>query len=507
MSYATDRDARHLSQLNHAIDQFKASDYHPGWKLIFLFPGGVGSQLLRASTWPFPYYVSWVDPGRLLVGEPNNLKIETDDRDHQGQYIIPDHEVGVLLPLLRLSPYGGFRAWCRDNKFNLFVFGWDWRRGVKHSADFFLGKALPAFVAKGIALNDFVLIGHSAGGMVVKVIANQTADPYVQQMDKAITVAAPFYGISAQIQKFIAGMSVLNWSVSTPGNLGARQMARICASMLGGYEFMYLDEATYNSGTNAADFKANTEPYKLLHYPSVDFSDGTVADPFNPTNAGGMFRYPANNGIRPDLMAAAIPGVQMVAQDLDATVAQRFYCIRGIQGKAAVLNNTPVSITWKRVPAGYDADTSPSSNDYPIDEINGPGDGFLAAWGTRLLRLPAGHVIDVHDNVEHELMMNMRSVQKEIGLLLGLAEGSIAYPTWVEPVFASLGELGSFLSGVRENITDKFASPAQRLAAFREYLAPFTFGQLQALYNRAVVDLPKSPKQLAALYPASAKKG
>jgi pimeloyl-ACP methyl ester carboxylesterase len=292
--YDAGRDQEHLTRLKIAIDTFAwqyLCDARPDKKLIFLFPGGMASELLRATTSstspaPYSYYVSWLS-GFILVGEANNLRIELNDDDYHDNYVIPDHEIGIQQFGLGLSSYGCFKEWCFKNRIHLFVFGWDWRRGVQHSVDFFLNTALPAFEAKIGTLKNFTLIGHSAGGMVVKVIANQKTNAYVQRMDKAITVGAPFYGYGTQIQRFFKGVSVLNATV--PGH--TREMAQICATMLGGYEYMLLDEVTYNA--NAADFQASSEPYKLLNYPSVDFTNPNErADPFNPIGAFPLVRYP-----------------------------------------------------------------------------------------------------------------------------------------------------------------------------------------------------------------------
>jgi hypothetical protein len=501
------RDQEYLTRLKVTMDIFAwkyICDGRPDKKLVILFPGGMASQLLRAtapstSTGPYSYYVSWLS-GLILSGEAENLRIEVNDDDYQDNYVIPDHEIGLQLFGVGLSPYSCFEEWCFKNKIHLFVFGWDWRRGVQNSTNFFLTYVLPNLQARIGPLKNYTLIGHSAGGMVVKVIANQSTNPYVLGMDKAITVGSPFYGYGAQIQRFIKGISVLNATV--PGH--AKEMAQICASMLGGYEYMFLDETTYN--TYAADFQASSEPYKLLDYPSKDFSNPTVrVDPFNPTPCPGGIRYPTTTGFRPDLLLDAIPGAHKVAQLLDPAVAAKFYCIRGIQFKSgAVLNKTPVAIRWKCLPPTYDPDVTPTFS--PIDEIYGPGDGVQQAWGSRLLRLPAGHVIDVKDDLEHMTMMNERSVQKEIGLLLGLSASAIKYPVCIALVLASLAKLKDFLEGLRENVIDKYHTQERRLPALARYLERFKDSELQALLNRAYVDLLKSPKQLEALDPPARAK-
>jgi hypothetical protein len=119
-------------------------------KTIFLFPGGLGSQLLRATVDfnqgpPFLYLPAWIDP-LLPTGTAINLQTQTppDYDDYQQHFIVPYGCIDCP-PFLR--PYAGFINWCQNSNIDLFVFGWDWRRSSEAAANFFLNRFLAAFDA------------------------------------------------------------------------------------------------------------------------------------------------------------------------------------------------------------------------------------------------------------------------------------------------------------------------------------------------------------------------
>jgi len=365
-----------MRHLRPAVEAF-CTAYDRARKTIFLFPGGMASKLKRHVG--DRNYLSWLGP-RLLLGEARNLRIEEDGSDAAGSYVVPDGPIGFPF-----YPYTRFSKWCKQQNIHLFIFGWDWRRGVQHSADIFRNTLLPMIEAR-LGVIDYTLVGHSAGGMVIKVIANQPPPT----MQAAITVGTPFYGCGNQPHLFFMGVPVVNKTIR--GRDAAKTVAKICASMQGGYEFLFLDEHTYR--VNAATFACDPEGYHLTSYPAG-------------TNTFDPARYPA--WIRADLLAAGLEGSQKVSLPLDLLTAAKFYCIRGVQTK----HNTVVSQTWA-LPAGFDPDTMPN----PIHDRKGPGDGVEAAWGARLLGLPSGNVLTVTGDIQHETLMKEPAVQDHIAAIM-----------------------------------------------------------------------------------------
>src|SRR5262245_29568393 len=110
---------------------------HPR-QTLFLFPGGIASQLSRATqAWNsvgpasqvFNYEVLWLGPNALLGGEARNLKMHTvagEYRDEEDRIIIADD----VASLFGVRPYVGFALWCSLKQLDWFIFPWDWRRSV-----------------------------------------------------------------------------------------------------------------------------------------------------------------------------------------------------------------------------------------------------------------------------------------------------------------------------------------------------------------------------------------
>ena len=78
-----------------------------------------------------------------------------------------------------LTPYVRFTQWCELNDLDLFIFSWDWRRRLDDTVNFFFTQFLPLFRTEvqqqcGVdPLERFILMGHSFGGMVVKLMLHQ----------------------------------------------------------------------------------------------------------------------------------------------------------------------------------------------------------------------------------------------------------------------------------------------------------------------------------------------
>ena len=213
------------------------------------------------------------------------------------------------------------------------------------------------------------------------------------------------------MHRFFKGDSQINWTLNPNG---AQRAAGIVSTLPGGYELLFLPEATYNNNQNA--FANDPGGYNLLSYPSMDATNpGQRADPYNPipappaTDPNGKVRYISSCGFDMNLLAAGKVASNKVTQPLNSSVRNKFYNIRGVGN-----NNTVVSQTWKLVPQAF----NPNTGQDPITDTLGPGDGLLPAWSTRLLGLGQSHVISIGGDIEHMDMMNNPDVQTEIAKLL-----------------------------------------------------------------------------------------
>lgn len=507
--YGQKRDDEYLNRLkslgpiNDFITNYKAN-LNPVHKTIFLFPGGMGSQLLRATAdfhhGPlFIYLTAWIDPF-IWAGTAVNLQTQTPDYvDFQQHFVLPNG----CIDCPGLEPYLGFINWCQSSNIDLFVFGWDWRLSSAATSDFFLNRFLPAFDSLATLagcsphpLDNFWLIGHSFGGMVVKQILNQSTNQYVQRMKRAITVGSPFYGYGGQVHRYFKGDSQLNWTLNPNG---AQRVAEIVSTLPGGYELLFLPEATYNNNQTA--FANDPDGYNLLSYPSMDATNpGQRADPYNPmptppaTDPTGKVRYISSCGFDKALLAAGETASDKVTQPLNSRVRNKFYNIRGVGN-----NNTVVSQKWKLVPQAF----NPNTGQDPITDTFGPGDGLLPAWSTRLLGLSKSHVISIGGDIEHMDMMNNPAVQTEIAKLLkptpSLFEHMklIAKKNPVKMKTASRTELNKLIRQLERATAEEDISPEERRAVIRRRLQRYSPEELQELLARAYMDALKSPSQIS----------
>jgi hypothetical protein len=495
--------ARLKSQIATFVQNYDGnpSDEHT---TIFLFPGGFASQLVRAEQSapagpPFAYDPLWLTCA-ILSGGAINLQM-AGDQDFEQRYIVPDGYVDFLT----LRPYGGFADWCAANRLDLFVFGWDWRRKSAEAADFFLQQFLPLFEA-GVAqcspspLDNFWLIGHSFGGIVVKRILNESANPYVQRMKGAITVGTPFYGYGGQLHRFFVGDPDLN---GTEGVEGATIVTEICSTLPAGYELMFLDGPTYDA--NAAAFASDPEGYALTSYPCMDAATaGLRADPYNPSPGKpaappaptDTVRYLPQYLFDWDLLSDGQASSHATSQSLDSSVAGKFWNIRCVQTQdGAAASSTVVSQSWSLVPASY----VPDPNNDPIADAEGPGDTVIPAWSARLLGNP--NVITIaNDQIEHMDLMNDGDVQTTIGNILNPATQALSQMRATAKTVKmraadrrTLNDVTALLRGV-----DRAIAPLERRAAVRSILkavGAVDAEALPALMARAYMDALKSPSQ------------
>jgi pimeloyl-ACP methyl ester carboxylesterase len=480
-------------QIDAFVARYGTTGQPAGRKVIILFPGGMGSRLLRSTAalggpQPFNYRLAWLACS-IAWGDATNLQFQ-GDHDYKDFYVVPQGAVDLVV----MNPYEGIIDWCDKNDVDLFILGWDWRRSVAETVTYFFSKFMPALEgALHAPLRNFTLVGHSQGGMVVKAIANCPAESVVQRMDAAITVAAPFYGYLGQLPRFFNGDPDLNW---TEGNTGASTITGIVSTMPGAYELMCLEKASYDA--NKAGFNDPAEDYPLPDYPSMDADDpGEAADPYNPVPYGqgaslnGKVRYMQRCGFDWNMLAAGRNTVRAMSAPLAPAVAAKFHCVRGVQnvGGKDVLD-TIVSQKWQRVPVNFNPDTDAS----PFTDQKGPGDGTQPAWTTRLLGLPKDHTITLRGNLDHMTMMNELSVHQAIGTIMGLGKDLVVIPTPAQLV-ASRNDMDELLDELRKIPLEVSMEPEDRQKAIRTYLQQFTRKQRFAFLARAFVDALKAPSQ------------
>ena len=417
MTYDQTRDSEQLSYLDDAIAEF-ISRYNfnvqsTGRRTIIFFPGGMGSRLLRATTPepdgpPFFYDTVWLD-GSIAFGAASHLRMQ-HDIDYQQQVVVPDGPLDLFI----LRPYEDFIEWCENNSVDYFIFGWDWRRDPQKSVDFFLNVFMPRFEQRvsGCVPNPLAhlsLVGHSFGGMIVKLILNQQNNPYVQLVHSAVTVATPFYGYGGQLGRYFIGDPDLYLFYSK------RNLVRIVSSLAGGYTLMFLDEETFQRDGAAL---GNDPQFPLPNYPVLDAITGARADPYAPGSNGGMVRYPQNYGFNPVHLARAKLMCQQVAAPFASpAINDKFFNIRGVQtdNNAAIRNDTVNNQTWDWIAPNFD----PNADNSPIVDYLGPGDGTLPAWSTRLVSAPPANVRTLlGDDIEHMWMMGHPQVTNALQMVI-----------------------------------------------------------------------------------------
>lgn len=425
MSYDTTRDTEQLRMVDNSIDDFvqrynKSLVQPANRRTVILFPGGMASTLKRATkpyidTNPAPqtfqYTTVWLTLATLVFNQAKflemNLVAPGEYRDKGDQIIVADGAV----ELLGVAPYSGFTSWCDANGIDWFMFGWDWRRPLQDTSKFFVNVFLPHFQQRVIKecngadpLKKFSLIGHSFGGMVVNWILRDNA-PIVANMNKAITVATPFYGYAGQVHRWSEGEKLLNG----PFDIYKEQMKKVIASLPACYALQFMDQSIYiqNMAALASDPK-----YPLTAYPSVDaMSSSVIADPYNPQVNGTYVRYPPKTvtGFDPVELVTGASVVDYLSSPLLPSLAQKFFNIRGILTSDETVGETK----WGWL-------TPPNFKQEPIADVAVvPGDDTQPAWSARLVRLPIAQWIDVKGaHIHHMFMMNRPETLQELAALL-----------------------------------------------------------------------------------------
>lgn len=443
ISYEQEREQEQMRRLGPAISAFVAA-YKPNRPTVILLPGGMGSNLLRADgaftpgspPKVFSYDTLWVAL-RLLIDAGELAMV--GDEDSQGHPIITDGQI----ELLGVGPYNRFLLWGKLSGYNVFLYGWDWRRRLDDEVAFLGVTFLPRLRASVLAaygldpLADLTVVGHSFGGLLLHMWL-QGGGPVVSTLRHAVTVATPFYGYGGQVHRYFTGEVILEdfYSRST--------MAAIIASLRGPYELMFMPHATWvrDQVVLAAD------NYPLLAYPSMDAAIPTLpTDPYDPVGAGGKVRYPTASWFQSGELAAARTLLQAVTAPLPAATAAKTHNWRGVRtAGAATLKDTVWSQSWQLVAPGFNPDTDPD----PITDHVGPGDDTIPAWSARLASTPQKNLFTFQGDLHHMFMMENIKVLAKLQELIGppLMAFAIDVPP-VEHQVASREKALAFLKTIR----------------------------------------------------------
>jgi hypothetical protein len=156
-----------------------------------------------------------------------------------------------------------------------------------------------------------------------------------------------------------------------------------------------------------------------------------------------------------------------------------------------------VSQVWRPAPGNFNPDAATVQD--PITDVKGYGDGVQPAWGTRLLQMhsvpnrPADglkHVLSIEDDIDHVHMMNYKSVQNKLALILGL-QPDMVFVEWVAPQMASVKQFDQFLLGMPKPRGKRRVPESIVRVQIITYLMGFTHKKLRQLAWRAFTDYPK----------------
>jgi pimeloyl-ACP methyl ester carboxylesterase len=337
------------------------SEFDPRRKTVILLPGGMGSQLERTeSAYPAsPNIINdvvWLDLG---VAPPiyDALKLEMDDAGQdKDAFVIAAHGP---VKFFTENPYGALRDRARARDWNYGVFGFDWRRPLKESSEYFKSWILDFrqrvrhdFGDPHDPIPRLTIVCHSMGGLVATA-AMADAGFSGLGFNAVMTIATPFYGTSTQQERYFKGVPTLN------GLYEAKDVIRIVASLPGPYTLMFLPKAIYDR---------DHQKIGLNRYPEFD-PNGNDCDPYDPTM---MQRWPTAVRNHWRQVQTARDEMIGIAAPFNANIATKFINIR-----ATLDATTAVELIWNDT----DGDTvDPATDPSPLAGLAGPGDGTVPAW-------------------------------------------------------------------------------------------------------------------------------
>jgi pimeloyl-ACP methyl ester carboxylesterase len=330
--------------------------------------------------------------------------MEVDDAEKdKDEFVVAAHGP---LSFLTETPYGELADRARASGWNYGVFGFDWRRTLKESSEYFKTFILnfQQRVCGDFGKNpipNLTIVCHSMGGLVA---TNALRDASFSGLgfNAVMTIATPFYGTSNQQDRYFIGVSPLNKIY------GAQKVVRIVGSLPGPYTLMFLSKAVY---------ERDHAKIGLNRYPQFD-PTGNVSDPFD---RAMMRRWP--KVVRDHWQHIDRSRNEMidVAAPINANIAQKLFNVR-----SAVDVATAVELIWE----DKDGDTiDPEVGPSPLAGLAGPGDGTVPAWSAFHAYCKNRHdLTEAKDHaslLEHEEVLRMIESVVTTGKLLA-GRGKVA---------------------------------------------------------------------------------
>lgn len=350
--------------------------FDPARPTVILLPGGMGSQLERSEN-KYPASpnvindVIWMDAG-ILPPRRDALKLETNPAGEDlDRYVIAAHGP---FRFLTETPYDELKQLAQTKRWNYGVFGYDWRRSLDESADYF--KEFIWSFQKRVK-NDYgvdpipslTIICHSMGGMVCTYALTDSKFNSLK-FYAIVTVATPFYGTSTQQERYYVGVPGILNTIYTP-----KTVVDIVASLPGPFTLMFLPKSIYNQ---------DGAKLGLTRYPQFDPNGNGDADPYDPAF---ISRWPKPVKNHKQYLLDAKKEMEKVAKPINANIVKHFFNVRSSKNA-----QTAVQLSWNNV----NGDTYvPGKDPSPLAGIAGPGDGTVPAWS-------AWHAYSLKGN-RHEL--------------------------------------------------------------------------------------------------------
>jgi hypothetical protein len=410
-----------LSQFLNGFDGSKPT--------IILLPGGMGSELDRTAR-AYPANPNgmdetiWLDLGIIFLKDALKLEIEKNLKD-KDSFVVAAHGP---LRFLSVTPYDDFIAFARQSGWNICVFGYDWRRPLAESADFFK-RFIYEFRVRVMRhgpdpIPKVNIVCHSMGGLVCATALRELRFARLP-FHAIVTVATPFYGTSGQHDRYYLGEDLLNQLYS------ARTVSDIISSLPGPYSLLFLPKEL---------FVRDGAKLGLRQYPMRDYTSGADTDPFDPTT---LWRWPTRVRSHRKYLDLNRAALVELTKPVDAAVQPIFFNLR------STLNRCAVELLWENV----DGDTiNPNSGQGPISQVLGRGDGTVPFWSAWHAYSRAANRYELRQAKDHGLLFEHQEVMDVIDSIVskrklpkrtarvGKKKLAVASPRTVDKVMRQLAQ-------------------------------------------------------------------